>query len=72
MFDERCVPRRDTRTSRSLASKAKVYDKNIEIDGKIFNDPDFGHHYNRDGKETVGEELVKSIAEKIKAALPGS
>ncbi len=45
------------------------YNKKVEFAGKVFEDPEFGYHYNRDRKDFVSEELQSKIIEKIKEFL---
>lgn len=46
------------------------YNKSVTVAEKLYNDPDFGHHYNQDRKQEVGEEVIKSIVDLIKVNLP--
>ena len=41
------------------------YDKPVELAGVTFDDPDFGHHYNRERKKELTDEQRKVIRERI-------
>jgi len=41
------------------------YNHDVIFAGRVFSDPDFGHHYNRDRKDFVDEKYLKFIVEKI-------
>ena len=45
------------------------YAHEVIFSGKTFEDPDFGHHYNRDRKEKVSLETQQLIIKKIKENL---
>jgi diadenosine tetraphosphate (Ap4A) HIT family hydrolase len=45
------------------------YNHAVEFNGKTFEDPDFGSHYNRDRKDFISKELLEKIAEEIKKNL---
>lgn len=45
------------------------YNHDVTINGQVFSDPEFGHHYSRERKITVDEATVKVIVQKIKSAL---
>jgi len=45
------------------------YRNEIEFAGKIFTDPDFGHHYNRERREKSDIEFVKEVADEIRKYL---
>jgi len=45
------------------------YDKTIDFSGKVFDDPDFGHHYSRDRREKADEATRQEIITAIKQNL---
>ena len=45
------------------------YRKDVTFEGKVFKDPEFAHHYNKERKDIVSEILLNKIAEKIKQNL---
>ncbi len=45
------------------------YKDKIEFSGEVFSDPDFAHHYNRERKDFVSEELLRKISDEIKKHL---
>jgi diadenosine tetraphosphate (Ap4A) HIT family hydrolase len=45
------------------------YKQPVAINGITFEDPQFGHHYDRDQRRTVDDETFRAILEKIKTHL---
>lgn len=45
------------------------YNHKVEFTGETFEDPEFGHHYGRNRKKQVSEEIKKEIIQKIKENL---
>lgn len=41
------------------------YSKKVEFGGKVYSDPEFGQHYNRDRKEKASGETLNLIAKKL-------
>jgi diadenosine tetraphosphate (Ap4A) HIT family hydrolase len=41
------------------------YDKPVEIAGVTFDDPEFGHHYDRARKKEISEDVQRAIRERI-------
>ncbi len=46
------------------------YDHDVEVEGKLMPDPNFGHHYDVDYFTHITPELKEHIADRIKAAVP--
>lgn len=42
------------------------YDKNVEFGNLIFEDPNFGHHYDKYRKNILSNEILEKIGDKIK------
>lgn len=44
------------------------YKDEVDFEHKVFVDPDFGHHYNRERKDLVSNDLIEKIVARIKEA----
>jgi diadenosine tetraphosphate (Ap4A) HIT family hydrolase len=45
------------------------YREKVKFAGMIFEDPEFGHHYSRERRIEISEQIMKKIAEKIRENL---
>lgn len=45
------------------------YNHKVEFAGEVFEDPEFGHHYNRERTQKVSTVVKKKIVDKIKESL---
>jgi len=45
------------------------YKSKVEINGEIFEDKEFAHHYNNEGKREVSQEILNEIIKRIKENL---
>jgi len=45
------------------------YNHDVECGGEVFQDPEFGYHYNRDRKYFVSDELRQKIFNEIKKCI---
>lgn len=43
--------------------------QSIEVNGHTFDDPLYGHHYNRDQRRTVDDKIFRIVLEKIRTSI---